>query len=162
MATAMVLADGMELVELRKRVRPGVSTLMRHPQHLVDAWAMCEVLRRLGFPSGDVAVCWGAVVGQGDDVVFAHVTSGGVKMKICIARFPAHSAASALAGWEDLWADVVAAGEDDLSVLLARSSMGDLPRVVSLVAELARQGIDIPGAPGKNGPPTPIGGPAVN
>lgn len=162
LATAMVLADGVELVELRKRVRPGVSNLMRHPQHLLNAWAMCEVLRRLGFPSDEVAIGWGPIVSQGDDIVFANVTSGGVKMTICIARFPADSAASALAGWEDLWKDVVASGEDDLSVLLARSTMGELPQVVGLIAELARQGIGIPAAPGRRGPLTLLVGPAVN
>lgn len=65
LATALVLADGMELVELRKRVGTGVADLMRHPRHLVDAWAMCEILRRLGFRNEDTAVSWGTVFGQG-------------------------------------------------------------------------------------------------
>ncbi len=162
LATAIVLADGIELVELRKRVRPGVTNLMRHPKHLVDAWATCEVLRRLGFRSEDTAVSWGTVTGQGDDVLFAVVTSGGVKMVICIAKVPADSPQAALAGWEDLWKDVVEAGEDDLAILLARSAMGELPRVVALIAELARQGIGIPAAPGRKGPLTLLVGPAVN
>jgi hypothetical protein len=162
LAAAMVLADGVELVELRKRVRPGVSNLARHPRHLLDAWSMCETLRRLGFPSGDVAIGWGPVIGQGDDVVFANLTSGGVKMTICITRFPSDSASAALAGWEDLWNDVASSGEDDLSILLARSVMGEMPRIVSLVAELARQGIGIPSAPGKSGPLTLLVGPAVS
>jgi hypothetical protein len=162
LATAMVLADGMELVELRKRVGAGVADLMRHPKHLVDAWATCEILRRLGFRSEETAVSWGPVTGQGDDILFAVVTSGGVKMVICIAKVPSDSPQAALAGWEDLWKDVVEAGEDDLAILLARSSMGELPRVVALIAELARQGLGIPAAPGRKGPLTLLVGPAVN
>lgn len=162
LATALVLADCAELVELRKRVRPGVSNLMRHPKHLVDAWAMCETLRRLGFPNEAVAIGWGSVGGQGDDVLFANVTSGGVKMTVCIARFSADSAVEALKGWEELWQDVINAGEDELAVLLARSAMGEYPKLVALVAELARQGIGIPAAPGRRGPLTLMAGPAVN
>ncbi len=162
LATAMVLADGVELVELRKRVRPGVANLTRHPKHLLDAWAMCETLRRLGFPSDEVAIGWGPVLSQGDDIVFANLTSGGVKMTICITRFHADSAAQALAGWEDLWNDVVQSGEDDLAILLARSTIGELPMVVGIIAELARQGIGIPAAPGRRGPLTLLVGPAVN
>lgn len=162
LATALVLADGMELVELRKRVRPGMGDLERHPRHLISAWAMCETLRRLGFPSEAVAVSWGPVTGQGDDVVFANIMSKGVTMTVCIARHPAASAAEALAGWEELWADVVSSGEDDLAVLLARSPMGEYSRVVALVAELARQGIGIPAAPGSRAPLTLLVGPAVN
>lgn len=161
LATAMVLADGLELVELRKRVRPGISGLMRHPKHLVDAWALCETLRRLGFRSEEMSVGWGPVVGSGDDVLHAVVSHGGVKMVICVSRVSADSPKEALAGWEELWEDVVKSGEDDLAILLARSSMGELPRVVALVAELARQGIGIPSSAGR-GPLTLLAGPAVS
>ncbi len=162
LATALVLADGMELVELRKRVRTGTGDLERHPRHLIAAWAMCETLRRLGFPNEAVAVSWGPVVSQGDDMLFVRVMSKGVAMIICISRHPAASAAEALSGWEELWADVVAAGEDDLTVLLARSFIGDYSKIVSLVAELARQGIEIPAAPGHQAPLTLLAGPIAS
>jgi hypothetical protein len=162
LAAANVLADGVELVELRKRVGHGVASLFQHPRHLVDAWAMCETLRRLGFSSDDVAIGWGSVTGHGDNIVYAALTSGQVRMIVCVTRFDADNAVKALEGWTELWEDVVKAGEDDLSVLLSRSSLGEYSRLVALIAEIARQGIGIPAAPGVHGPLTLLAGPSVS
>jgi len=162
LATALVLADGIELVELRKKVSPGVRDLTKHKQHLVDAWATCEILRRLGFRNDEMAVSWGPVPGQGDEVLFAVVTSRGIRMVIGISIVPAASQEEALSGWKELWEDVVAAGEDDLSVLLSRSAMGETVRVVALASELARQGLGIPNYPALERPLTILAGPAVS
>ncbi len=162
LATALVLADGMELTELRRRVRPGAEKLLSHPPHLVEAWATCETLRRLGFRTELTAVSWGPVPGQGDDIVHVVVGDGRISIVLCVARFPAKSHEEALGGWDDLWKDVSVAGEDDLAILLARTNVGQYPRLVALVAELCRQGMGIPAAPGLRGPLTLVENPLAN
>lgn len=157
-ATAAVLADQIELDSLRSRLRSGSSVLLRHPKHLVDAWSMCETLRRLGFSmEKDMYVGWGTVVGQGDDVVYIVLEHGGVNMKICASRFTAASKEEALAGWDVLMEDLMRAGDDDLAILYARSVMGETLRVVALASELVRQGFKIRGASAL----TIMAGPAV-
>lgn len=143
MATALVLADQVELEELRRRV--GKGSVLHHPSHLLDAWGLCETLRRLGFEPGQISVGWGSVTGQGDNVVYAHIKTDTVGMTVCVSRLEADSAEEALQGWEDLWKDVMLAGEDELTVALSRSAMGDYRRVVALVAEISRHGIKLPG-----------------
>ncbi len=161
LASALVLADQVELEDLRRRVGKGARSVLQHPRHLLDAWGMCETLRRLGFPSDQISVGWGAVTGQGDDVVYAKIQTETVGMTVCIARFPADSPEEALRGWGKLWEDVMVAGEDELSVALARSAMGDYRRVIALVAEISRQGIKLPGVRMNQEAMTMLAGPIV-
>lgn len=160
LATGIVLADQFELASLRKRLRSETVDLLSRPEHLVNTWGMCEVLGRLGFDMGsEMAVAWGDVAGQGENVMHVILNSGGVQMKICVCRFAADSKDEALAGWDEFCNALMAAGDDDLAVLLARSTMGNPLRVVALAAELARQGFKIRGVPSTS--LTLLAGPAV-
>jgi hypothetical protein len=161
LASALVLADQVELEELRRRVGKSAGSILRHPRHLLEAWGVCEALRRLGFTPDQMSVGWGDVVGQGDDVVYVRINAGNVSMTVCVARIGALSAEEALQGWDKLWEDVTLAGEDDLSIALARSSMGDYRRLVMLVAEISRQGIKLPGMRMNQEPITMLAGPLV-
>ncbi len=158
-ATAAVLADHVELDSLRKRVHPGISGLLAHPPHLIEAWAVCEVLRSLGFDmAADVYVGWGSVKGQGDDVVYVVLQSGGLDMKICTSRFAADSKEEALAGWGSLIESLMSAGDDEIGILYSRSRMGNALHVVALAAELVRLGFKIRGA----GPLATLAGPLLS
>lgn len=164
LAAATVLADQLELEDLRKRVSVGLQRLSRHPKHLVEAWAMCETLRRLGFPIESMAVHYGDVEGYGDGMIYIRLQrrDKAATMSVCVAKEPGfETREQALAGWDDMWKDIIDAGEDDLSVLLARSTAGDYRRLVALVAELARQGFGIPVAEGARGPLTLLANPSL-
>jgi len=153
LATALVLSDQIELEELRARAGKTAGSILRHPKPLLDAWGMCETLRRLGFPPDSLAVGWGTVPGQGDDVLHVRIERGGKSMTVCVARVSADSPEEAMRGWSELWEDVMKAGEDELCVALARSSMGDYLKLVALVRELERQEMGIPAMRAPTSPP---------
>ena len=146
-AAAEVLADHIVLAELRRRVRPGAAKLLSHAPHLVDTWALCEVLRRLGFPSHNMVAKYGVLPGHGE-VFYVELESGSLSFLACSARLEGRTASAeeAFRGWDSLWRDIEEAGEDDLSILLARSAMGEMSRVVALVVELSARGFVIPAA----------------
>lgn len=152
LASAMVLADHIIMADLRRRVRPAAARLLSHPPHLVDTWSLCEVLRRLGFRSQDMTAKYGALPGQGE-VFYVELLVGDLSFLACSARLEGRTASAeqAFRGWDDLWRDVEEAGEDDLSILLARSAMGEMSRVVALVVELSARGFKIPATAQREG-----------
>ncbi len=142
-ATAEVLADQVELAELRSRVSKGLRNLSRHPRHLVESWAMVETLRRMGFEEKNMQLGYGLIPG-GEKALYVLVRSGGSDFMAGTAPYEAKSLKEAFAGWEALWEDVMAAGEDELAVLYARSSMGNLTRCLTLATELGKRGMKPP------------------
>lgn len=117
-----------------------------HPKHLVDAWSVCETLRRFGFRPEEMAVGYGPVSGVGEDVLFVTLSTDDTEFVTAAATVEGgpRTEEEALGGWAELWEDVMHATDEQLAVALSKSVSGEYARVVRLAAELAARSIRMP------------------
>jgi hypothetical protein len=117
------------------------------PQYLLDGWSVCETLRRFGFSQEEMTIGFGPLTGVGDDVLHICLNTQGVEFIAAAAVVPGQKKESVLAEWDSIWKLIIDATDEDLSLALAKSLMGDYRRVVMLAAELTARGIILPALP---------------
>lgn len=116
-------------------------------QYILDGWSVCETLRRFGFDQEEMTVGFGPLTGIGDDVLYIRLHTQGVEFIAAAAVVPGQTKESVLAEWDPIWKTIIDSTDEDLSLALAKSLMGDYRRVVMLAAELMARGIILPALP---------------
>lgn len=120
-------------------------SVLDHPKHLMDAWSVCETLRRLGFRPDQMSVGFGPLTGVGERVLSVTLEAEEIEFVTAAAVAPdGLENSEVLRGWEALWQDVMSATDEELAVAMSRTVSGDYARVVRLAAEVVARGITLP------------------
>jgi len=135
----------------RRKLEDRRSELPRSSQHeqwLIDLWGVHQALRNCGFIADDIFVGFGNVLNVGFDTVYVVLRTQGKEYTYTVAQVPGSTEAEVFRQWVAFINDMRATPLDRLDKIGRQSKIyADRDEFFSLVATIAKKGIEIPQLP---------------